>query len=83
MTNHSNETPKRGRPKKPEGALTAVQRQAAYRKKKLDEGVEISLFFTHEQAAILRKEASRANQSQSEYVGTILEIEFQKNHVRK
>ncbi|MET3109272.1 hypothetical protein AAKU58_004123 [Oxalobacteraceae bacterium GrIS 1.18] len=83
MTDHSNESPQRGRPKKPGGALTAVQRQAAYRKKKLDEGIEISLFLTHAQAAILRKEAKRANQSQSEFVGTILEKEPLKHQISK
>jgi len=83
MTDEVKKPRQRGRPKKPAGALTAVQRQSTYRKKKLEGGIEISLFLTHEQAAILRREAKLAGQSQSEYVGKILESESQKNHLSK
>jgi hypothetical protein len=65
-------TPKRGRPAKPD-ALTAVERQAAYRKKKLEEGIEISLFLTHNQAAILRNRSKKAAKTQSEFIGELLE----------
>jgi len=82
MTNQIKEKSQRGRPKKSEGALTAVQRQAAYRKKKLDDGIEISLFLTHEQAAILRQEAKRAGKTQSDYVGGMLEMETKKDSDR-
>lgn len=64
---------KKGRPPKPGGAPTAAERQAAYRKKKLEVGVEISLFFTHEQATILRELSKKAGKTQSEVVGGLLE----------
>ena len=68
------EAKKKGRPSKPGGgAPTAAQRQAAYRKKKLGVGVEISLFFTHGQATILRELSKKAGKTQSEVVGSLLE----------
>ncbi len=67
------ETRKRGRPKKAGGALTSAARQAAYRKKKLDDGVEISLFLTHQQAALLRDVAKKEGKTQSTIVGEMLE----------
>ena len=67
------EAKKKGRPPKPGGAPTAAERQAAYRKKKLGVGVEISLFFTHGQATILRELSKKAGKTQSEVVGGLLE----------
>lgn len=64
---------KKGRPLKPGGAPTAAERQAAYRKKKLEVGVEISLFFTHQQATILRELSKKEGKTQSEIVGGLLE----------
>lgn len=64
---------KKGRPKNPGGARTPAQRQASYRKKKLDEGIEISLFLTHKQAGILREKALKDGKTQSEVVGGLLE----------
>lgn len=66
------ELKKRGRPAKPD-ALSAVERQAAYRKRKLEEGIEISLFLTHKQAAILRESSKKKGMTQSELVGELLE----------
>lgn len=63
----------RGRPKKPGGAIPSAMRQAAYRQKKLEEGVEISIFLKHKQVAILRQKAINANKTQSEVVGELLE----------
>lgn len=73
MTEAAEERRKKGRPKKPGGALTAAARQATYRKKKLDEGVEISLFLTHRQAALLRDAAEKEGKTQSNIVGEMLE----------
>lgn len=73
MVENPKETRKRGRPKKPEGVLTSAARQAAYRKKKLDDGVEISLFLTHQQAALLRDVAKKEGKTQSTIVGEMLE----------
>ena len=67
------EMKKRGRPAKSSGALTAVERQASYRKKKLSEGIELSIFLTHKQAAILREVSRKAGKTQSETVGELLE----------
>ena len=63
------EAKKKGRPPKPGGAPTAAERQAAYRKKKLGVGVEISLFFAHGQVTILRELSKKAGKTQSEVVG--------------
>lgn len=73
MTESLKDVPKKGRPKKPGGALTSIERQASYRKKKLAEGIEISLFLKHEQAAILREMAKRHDKTQSVIVGELLE----------
>jgi hypothetical protein len=73
------EVRKKGRPSKPSGALTAAERQMAYRKKKLDEGVEISLFFTHKQATILRELSRTEGKTQSKIVGELLEKAISKN----
>lgn len=73
MAETTKETRKKGRPKKPGGALTPAARQAAYRKKKLDEGIEISLFLTHQQVAILREAAKKEGKTQSTIVGEMLE----------
>ena len=67
------EMKKRGRPANPKGAISAVERQATYRKKKLSEGIELSIFLTHKQAAILREVSKRAGKTQSETVGELLE----------
>jgi len=72
MADTSKESGKRGRPKKPD-ALTPAVRQAAYRQKKLEEGVEVSLFLTHQQAAILRAAAKKEGKTQSNLVGELLE----------
>jgi len=63
----------RGRPKKPGGAISSAERQAAYRQKKLEEGVEISIFLKHNQVEILRKKAIKDQKTQSEVVGELLE----------
>lgn len=63
----------RGRPKKPGGAMPPAERQAAYRKKKLEEGIEISIFLKHNQAEILRQEAIKTRKTQSEVVGELLD----------
>lgn len=63
----------RGRPKKPGGAMPPAERQAAYRKKKLEEGIEISIFLKHHQVEILRKKALREQKTQSDVVGELLE----------
>ena len=65
----------RGRPTtSPDGIpLTAKQRQMAYRKKKLKEGIEISIFLTNAQADILRDKAKAEGKTQSEYIGELLE----------
>jgi hypothetical protein len=67
------ESGKKGRPLKPGGAQTAAERQAAYRKKKLDEGIEISIFLTHRQAEILRLTSKKKVKTQSEVIGEMLE----------
>ncbi len=67
------EKKKRGRPANPKGAISAVERQATYRKNKLKEGIELSIFLTHKQAAILRAVSKRAGKTQSETVGELLE----------
>lgn len=64
---------KKGRPKKPGGAIPSAKRQAAYRQKKLEEGVEISFFLKHNQVEILRKKAIADRKTQSEVVGELLE----------
>lgn len=73
MAEAAKDTRKKGRPKKPGGALTPAARQAVYRKKKLDEGVEISIFLTHQQAALLREAAKKEGKTQSNIVGEMLE----------
>ena len=66
-------TKKRGRPPKPGGAIPPAKRQAIYRKKKLEEGIEISIFLTHNQAEILRLTAKKVGKTQSEVIGVMLE----------
>lgn len=63
----------RGRPKKPGGAISPAERQAAYRQKKLEEGVEISIFLKHNQVEILRIKATTDRKTQSEVIGDLLE----------
>ncbi len=63
----------RGRPKKPGGAISPAERQAAYRKKMLEEGVEISFFLKNHQIDILRKKAIKDKKTQSEVIGELLE----------
>ena len=63
----------KGRPKKPGGAIPSAKRQAAYRQKKLEEGVEISIFLRHNQVEILRQKAITSKKTQSEVVGELLE----------
>lgn len=70
---------KKGRPAKPGGALTSAERQAAYRKKKLEEGIEISIFLTHRQAKILRERSQKEGKTQSELIGGILEKDASKD----
>lgn len=66
-------TSNRGRPKKPGGAVSPAERQAAYRQKKLEEGVEISIFLKHKQVEILRQKAITSKKTQSEVIGDLLE----------
>lgn len=73
MTDSKEKTTNRGRPKKYEGAIPAAKRQAAYRKKMLEDGVEISIFLKHNQIKILRDQAVYENKTQSEVVGELLE----------
>ena len=73
MTELLKATKKRGRPLKPGGAIPSAQRQAIYRKKKLEDGIEISIFLTHKQAEILRLTAKKEGKTQSEVIGVMLE----------
>lgn len=73
MGESENKISNRGRPKKPGGAFTQAERQAAYRKKKLEEGIEISIFLKNSQVEILRKKAITDRKTQSEILGELLE----------
>lgn len=53
--------------------MPPAERQAAYRKKKLEEGIEISIFLKHHQVEILRKKALKEQKTQSDVVGELLE----------
>jgi len=73
LVDNENKATRKGRPKKPGGAFSSAERQAAYRKKKLEEGIEISIFLKYTQAEILRKKAIKDQKTQSEVIGELLE----------
>jgi hypothetical protein len=73
VTESLKSTKKRGRPPKTGGAIPSAERQATYRKKKLEDGIEISIFLSHKQAEILRATSNKKGKTQSDVIGGMLE----------